>query len=147
MSCGPKNDIDMEYVGESDKWRVKFEVKPMSYEVDDHRFVIDMEAKYLGDNSASDLEGIESVRYNYRWIHQDAKFVDEDSLDVESPEYTSEPITSAFGAGGGIHRKDKGNVFVAQHTREEDISDFADIIRLILKWNGQEEMIEIYKRQ
>ncbi len=145
MSCGPKNDIDMEYVGESDKWQVVFEVKPLSFEEDDHRYAIDMEAKYLGVQS--DLEGINGLRYDYRWIHQDAEFVDEDGMDVEFHEYTSEPIDIAFGRGCGMYREDSTNLFFGQQTIEEDISDFADYIRLNLKWNEQEEVFNIYKRQ
>ena len=141
-ACGPQK-VDKEYVGESDNWSMRLEVKPLSFEEDEHRYVVNMEAEYLGDYF--EIENLDLLRYEYLWIYEDAEYVDDESLDAEFKGHAFEPKITAFGGGAGLRRQDDSRKYFGQFTIEEDISDFADYIRWILEWNEQEEMLEVEK--
>ncbi|QGT98793.1 hypothetical protein SYNTR_0200 [Candidatus Syntrophocurvum alkaliphilum] len=143
VSCGTENKTDMLFIGESEKWQVKFEVMPIStFDKDDHSFITYIETLYLGDYT--DIKGINDIKYEYRWIHQDFEFVSEEDLNIKlsSPSIHT-PVTVSIGQGRIIYREENCKVFYARSTINQDISNFADYIRLNLKWNGHEEMIEI----
>ena len=148
VSCGIQNNVvvsDTEYLGEGEKWKLIFEVKPLSYEEDYHRYIVDKQAKYLGEQT--EIKDINSIRYEYLWIHQRAEYKNEEELDFRGGSYTDEPVVAAFGRGSAMRRKrDNKKEYSSLGRIKEDLTVFSDNLRVKLKWNEQEEIIDLRKK-
>ncbi|UMZ72985.1 hypothetical protein [Natranaerofaba carboxydovora] len=144
IACEPNSQEKTikEFTGKGAYWSIEFLVTE-----EEEPSEVDISAKYLGDSS--DIEEVDTIKYNYKWLHEEAEFIEEkDSVEFhgEDPDSTVHMISIASALTKDRKNMYSGESFISDsNIADIEMNELADYIRIYIEWNEQEEMLELEK--